>query len=57
MCLIFLQVPDLLVIDLVRLLDRDEGIHPILSETLMEAGTRAVDNIILKVILRLTHQL
>jgi len=38
------------------LVDRDEGIHPILTETLMEAGTQAVDNIFLKVTWRLTHQ-
>ena len=53
LCLIFLKVSDNLKIDLVRLVDRDDGIHPILTETLMEAGTQAVDNIFLKVILRL----
>lgn len=52
----FLKVSDNLKIDLVRLVDRDEGIHPILTETLMEAGTQAVDNIFLKVTRRLTHQ-
>lgn len=56
LCLTFLKVSDNIKIDLVRLVDRSEGIHPILTETLMEAGTQAVDNIFLKVTLRLTHQ-
>jgi len=56
LCLIFPKVSDNIKIDLVCLVDRDEGIHPILTETLMEAGTQAVDNIFLKVTLRITHQ-
>ena len=34
-------------------MDRDEGIHPILTNILIEAVTQAVDNTFLKVILRL----
>jgi len=43
------EVPDNLKFDLVCLLEGHEDIHTILTDALMEAGTKAIDNILSKV--------
>ena len=43
------QVPDKWKFDLVCLLEGHDDIHTILTDALMEAGTKAVDNILNKV--------
>lgn len=43
------QVPDNWKVDLVHLLEDCEDFHTILSDALMEIGTKAIDNIFSKV--------